>query len=93
MKVSIFTNFLNELLRYSKKNDSAAVKYADFVSIQKLETRIIDCYQRNSISHNEYRLLIDTCFYLKTQIREAIRVKNEVKTIERQLLKDRRLLA
>ena len=86
---SVFTQLLTELNRFSKKNDNATVNYSDLVNINKVENRIITCYQSNCYSHNEYRILIDLCYQLKSDMREVVRINQEVKAIERKITRDR----
>ena len=90
MKVySVFTQLLNELLRYSKKNDAATVKLSDFADIQALEEKIKNYYDRNYYSYGEYRILHDLCTQVKATMREVIRVNNEVKSLEKNIRKAR----
>lgn len=91
MKVyGVFTQLLDELVRYSKKNDTAKATIKDFSNLQKLEDKINNCYSRNYYTYGEYRILIDTCIQVKSTMREVIRVNNEVKSLGRQIRLNRR---
>lgn len=94
MKVyGIFTQIMSELLRYSKKNDTAKATFTDFANMQNLEQRIHTCYDNNYCTYSEYRVLIDTCTQIKTTMREVIRLNHEVKAIEKHIRKSRRKYA
>ena len=90
---SIFTELLNELLRYSRKNDTAVSNFSDLVAVQNLEDRITRCYNSNYYSHNEYRILIDLCYEIKTSMREVIRYNQQIKAFRKQSRKNNRKLA
>ena len=90
---SIYTQLLDELLKYSKKNDTASVKFKDLAALQDLEEKINNLYSRNYYSFAEYRILIDLCAQTKTTMREVIRVNNEVKALEKTIKKSRLKLA
>jgi hypothetical protein len=87
---SVFTYLLNELLKYSKRNDAAASNYTDLVNIQKLEQKIIAFNNNNCLNFAQYKVLYNTCTQIKTEMREVIRINQEVKAIERQLRRSRR---
>lgn len=94
MKVySIFTQILNQLSKYSKKNDSATSTLKDLSKVNELEKQIIRCYNNNYFSFAEYRILNDLCSQIKNTMREVIRVNNQVKAIERNIKKTRLLTA
>lgn len=86
---SIFTNILTELLRYSKKNDSATSTYKDLVEIQELETRVNNCFRHGYLNYNEYRILVDTCCHIKAEMKAIVKLNQEVKAIEKRIRKGR----
>lgn len=94
MKVySVFTQLLDELTRYSKKNDNATSNLKDLSKVNDLEARIIRCYNNNYYSFSEYRILNDLCTQIKCQMREVIRVNNQVRAIGKDIRKSRRISA
>ncbi len=94
MKVySVFTQLLNELTRYSKKNDNATSNLKDLSKVNDLEERIVRCYNNNYYSFTEYRLLNDLCAQIKNQMREVIRTNNQVRALEKDIRKNRLIYA
>lgn len=94
MKVySIFTQLLNQLTKYSKKNDAAVSTLKDLSQINDLEQKIAACYNNGYYSYPEYRILNDLCVQIKGTMREVIRVNNQVKALEKGIRKNRLMYA
>ena len=94
MKVlSVFTQLLNELTRYSKKNDMATSNLKDLAKLNDLEVRITKCYNNNYYTFPEYRVLNDLCTQIKSDMKEVIRINNQVRAIEKDIRKNRLMYA
>lgn len=94
MKVySVFTQLLDELTRYSKKNDNASVNLKDLSKINDLEMKIITYYNNGYYTYPEYRILNDLCMQVKNTMRGVIKTNNQVKALERDIRKSRRMYA
>lgn len=94
MKVySVFTQLLDELTRYSKKNDNASVNLKDLSKINDLEMRITTYYNNGYYTYPEYRILNDLCMQVKNTMRGVIKTNNQVKALERDIRKSRRMYA
>lgn len=87
---SIFTEYLQELTRYSAKIDRATFREADFVELQKLQERITAAYNHNYFTLERRQMLRRIACHLTDEGREAIRITEEAKRISREIDKQRR---
>lgn len=87
---SIFTEYLQELTRYSAKIDRDTFREADFVELQKLQERITAAYNNNYFTLERRQMLRRIACHLTNEGREAIRITEEVKRISREIDKQRR---
>lgn len=93
MKISVFTQLLNELSKYSAKNDKAACSLKDLGKINDLDQEITKCYNNGYFTYQEYRILNDLCTQVKNSMRNIIRIKNQVKALERNIRKNKLIYA
>ena len=90
---SVFTQLLEELTRYSKKNDMATSNLKDLSKVNDLEEQIVKCYHNGYYSFSEYRLLNELCAQIKMTMRDVIRTNTQVKAIEKNIRETRRKFA
>lgn len=90
---SVFTQLMEELTRYSKKNDTATSNLKDLSKLNDLEQQIERCYKNGYYSFSEYRLLNELCAQIKLTMRNVIRINNQIKATTRNIKETRRKFA
>lgn len=86
---SIFTELFYELASYSKKIDTASASRKHLIELQKLSQEVKKCYDIGYFDFNKYMLLNRICNELKADMRENIRLKEAIKSIEKKTYKIR----
>lgn len=88
--MSIYTETLKELAKYSKRIDDAKVNENDFVELQKLRDQIIMREHHGYYDSKKRKMLWNICDDLVNECREAIRVNEAVRKIHREIARERR---
>ncbi len=88
--MSVYTETLKELARYSKRIDDAKANDTDFVELQKLRDRIIEWEHHGYYNSNKRKQLWNICNDLVDECREVIRLNESVRQIDREIRRERR---
>lgn len=88
--MSVYTEYLKELASCSAKIDNMRVTHNGFGELQKLEAAIISAEHKGYYSNTKRRQLSAIAAMLHDEYREALRLKESVKEIERQINRGRR---
>lgn len=87
---SVFTEYLQELGRYSGKIDRGTLSENDFVELQQLQERITNGYNIGYYDLARRQILRSAAAYLIDSARESRRLHEEIKRISREIDKERR---
>ena len=88
--MSIYTEYMKELCKFSAQIDSAKVTDNGFVELQKLNDKILEGEHKKYYTHEQRRQLGNIALYLIDQYRETLRLNERVKQIEKEITRQRR---
>lgn len=87
--MSIYTETLKELAKWSGKIDNAMITENDFVVLQRKREQITEQYNRGYFNMKQRNILRGIAEQLVDDARDVLRVNEEVKAIEREIRKQR----
>ena len=87
--MSIYTETLKELAKWSAKIDNAKITENDFVVLQRQRDHITELYNCNRLNMKQRNNLRGIAEQLVDDARDVLRVNQEVKAIEREIKKQR----
>lgn len=88
--MSIYTETLKELAKYSKRFDDAKANENDFAELQKLRDQIILREHQGYYDSRKRKMLWNICDDLVNECREIIRIKESIRQIHREIARERR---
>ena len=87
--MSIYTETLKELAKWSAKIDNAKITENDFVVLQRQRERITELHNRGYFNMKQRNILRGIAEQLVDDARDVLRVNQEVKATEREIKKQR----
>lgn len=87
--MSIYTETLKELAKWSGKIDNAKITENEFVALQRKRDQITEQYNHGYFNMKQRNILRGIAEQLVDDARDVLRVNEEVKAIEREIRKQR----
>lgn len=88
--MSIYTECLQRLAKYSAKIDNAKVTENDFIELQRIREEIAGDYNREYFCLRDRNILYGITEKLIDDCKEVIRINSAIQEIEKEIRKQRR---
>lgn len=88
--MSIYTEYMKELCKFSAQIDAAKVSHDGFVQLQMLNDRILEGEHKKYYSWEQRRQLQTIALYLINEYRETIALNERVAQLEKEIKKQRK---
>lgn len=87
---NIYTEILQEITNYNKRISTATANHTDHIKAQQLRDRLFDYEHKGYITWNERKMLYPLVDKTVNDIKEVIRLNEDIKQIHKEIEAERR---